>query len=96
MGSEKDIEDAAHLYEVFKQWLDVGLAEDFARRLGVEKTDEEDHKMKDDLPEIDLKELKKWKKKNARERMEWVKRYAEWLKKTPNKEWSHQQKKLID
>ena len=37
LGSEKDIEDAMHLYEVFKQRLDIGLAEDFARRLGVEK-----------------------------------------------------------
>jgi hypothetical protein len=37
LGSEKDLEDAAHLYEVFKQRLDIGLTEDFARRLGVEK-----------------------------------------------------------
>lgn len=37
LGSEKDIEDAAHLYEVFKQRLDIGLMEDFARRLDVEK-----------------------------------------------------------
>jgi len=37
LGSEKDIEDAAHLYEVFKHRLDIGLTEDFARRLGVEK-----------------------------------------------------------
>ncbi len=37
LGSEKDIEDAAHLYEVFKQSLDIGLTEDFAIRLGVEK-----------------------------------------------------------
>lgn len=37
LGSEKDIEDAGHLYELFKQRLDIGLTEDFARRLGVEK-----------------------------------------------------------
>jgi len=52
--------------------------------------------MKKDLPEIDLKELRKWKKRNFKERMGWVKRYAEWLKKTPNKEWSRQQKEIID
>lgn len=37
LGSEKDIEDAAHLYEVFKHRLDIGLMEEFARRLNVEK-----------------------------------------------------------
>jgi len=37
LGSEKDIEDASHLYEVFKQRIDIALTEDFARRLGVEK-----------------------------------------------------------
>ena len=37
LGSEKDIEDAGHLYELFKQRLDIGLTEDLARRLGVEK-----------------------------------------------------------
>ena len=52
--------------------------------------------MKNDLPAIDLEEMKEWKKKNFKERMEWVKKYADWLKKTPNKEWSKQQKTLIE
>jgi hypothetical protein len=52
--------------------------------------------MKKDLPEIDLKEMRKWKKRNFKDRMEWIKKYAEWLKKTPNKEWSKQQKQIID
>ena len=37
LGGEKDIEDAVHLYEVFRVSLDMELTEDFARRLGVEK-----------------------------------------------------------
>lgn len=49
-----------------------------------------------EVPEIDLGELEEFKKRNARERQEFIKKYAEWLKKTSNKEWSSQQKKLID
>ncbi len=47
-------------------------------------------------PEIDLNELRKFKAKNRRERLKFVEMYAEWIKKTPNKIWSGQQKKLID
>ena len=47
-------------------------------------------------PEIDLKELEKMKKDNFRQRLEFIDKYVEWLKKTPNKEWSKQQKELID
>lgn len=53
-------------------------------------------KMKKAFPKIDLKELQKEKEKNFRERLEFIDKYAEWLKKTPNKEWSKQQKALID
>jgi len=60
------------------------------------KRDEEVPVMKKDLPEIDLKEMRKWKKQNFKERMDWVRKYAEWLKKTPNKEWSKQQKQIIE
>jgi hypothetical protein len=47
-------------------------------------------------PNIDLKELKKMKKDNFRQRLEFIDKYTEWLKKTPNKKWSEQQKKLND
>ena len=48
------------------------------------------------IPNIDLKELQKFKKKNFKERLEFIEQYAKWVKKTPNKVWSSQQKKLID
>ena len=46
-------------------------------------------------PHIDLKELEKIKEENFRERLEFIDKYVEWLKKTPNKKWSSQQKKII-
>ena len=52
--------------------------------------------MKKPFPKIDLKELEKQKEQNFRERLEFIDKYAEWLKKTPNKEWSRQQKEIID
>ena len=52
--------------------------------------------MKKKLPRVDLKELKKFKEENFKERLEFIDMYVEWLKKTPNKEWSKQQKELID
>lgn len=36
-----------------------------------------------ELPEIDLEELEKEKRLNARQRMEFVSFYASWLKKAP-------------
>ena len=47
-------------------------------------------------PHIDLKELKKFKEENFKERLEFIERYTEWLKKTPNKKWSNNQKKIIN
>jgi hypothetical protein len=47
-------------------------------------------------PDIDLKELKKIKQENFRQRLEFIDKYVEWLKKNPNKKWSKQQKDLID
>ncbi len=47
------------------------------------------------LPKIDLKALKKEMELNRKQRMEFVKMHAEWVKKTPDKEWSRQQKELI-
>lgn len=46
-------------------------------------------------PHIDLKELEKLKEENFRERLEFIDKYVEWLKKTPNKKWSSQQKEII-
>jgi len=48
------------------------------------------------LPDIDLEELKKSKEKNFKERLEFIDFYANWVKKTPNKVWSKQQKTIID
>ena len=48
------------------------------------------------LPDVDLKELKKDQEENFKERLKFIKRYVQWLKKTPNKEWSKQQKEVID
>ena len=47
-------------------------------------------------PNIDLKELDKLKEENFKQRLDFIEKYVEWLKKTPNKKWSSQQKKLID
>jgi len=47
-------------------------------------------------PEINLKELEKQKKENFKDRMEFIKKYAEWIKKTGNSEWSEQQAEIID
>jgi hypothetical protein len=45
-------------------------------------------------PPIDLKELEKLKEENFRERLEFIEKYVEWVKKTSNKEWSTQQQEL--
>ena len=48
------------------------------------------------LPDIDLEEFEKMKEENRKERLKFIDQYTEWLKKTPNKVWSSQQKKIID
>jgi len=40
------------------------------------------------IPKIDLKELQREKKRNEKERLEFIDLYVKWLKKTPNKKWS--------
>lgn len=45
---------------------------------------------------IDLKELKKQKEETFRERLRFIDKYTEWLKKTGNMEWSLQKKRIID
>ncbi len=47
-------------------------------------------------PEIDLDQLKKMKEENFKERLEFIDKYAEWMKKTPNRKWSSEQKALTD
>ena len=48
------------------------------------------------IPRIDLKELEKLKEDNFRDRLEFIDRYTEWLKKTKNRKWSSEQKRIID
>ncbi len=48
------------------------------------------------LPDIDIEELKREKEQNRKERLEFVKLYAEWVKRTSNRKWSKDQGKLID
>jgi hypothetical protein len=48
------------------------------------------------LPEINLKELEKLKKKNFRERLEFQDIYVNWMKMTNNVKWSSSQKTIID
>ncbi|MBU0497284.1 MAG: hypothetical protein KKG04_04930 [Candidatus Thermoplasmatota archaeon] len=47
-------------------------------------------------PTINIKELENFKKKNFQERLEFIDKYTEWLKKNQNKKWSKQQKDFID
>ena len=48
------------------------------------------------LPNVDLGEIKKQKEQNFKNRLEFVKFYSEWIKKTSNKKWSSIQKEFID
>lgn len=48
-----------------------------------------------ETPDIDLEELRKFKEENFKDRLEFIDKYAEWVKKTPNKKWSSQQKKIV-
>lgn len=48
------------------------------------------------IPKIDLRELKKLKEENFKERLEFIDKYTEWLKKTKNKRWSSEQKSIIN
>ncbi|MDE1767016.1 MAG: hypothetical protein KGI27_12215 [Thaumarchaeota archaeon] len=48
------------------------------------------------LPKIDLEELKKAKEENFRERLEFLDRYASWIKNANNSKWSHSKRALIN
>ena len=47
-------------------------------------------------PKINLEELKKFKEQNFKERMEFIDKYAKWVKKNSNKKWSSEQKNIIN
>ena len=47
------------------------------------------------FPKIDLKEIEKIKEENFRDRLKFIDMYVEWLKKTPNKKWSSQQREIV-
>lgn len=47
------------------------------------------------LPKIDFKQLEAELEQNRRARLEFVKLYANWLKRAPNKVWSRQHKKYF-
>ncbi len=48
------------------------------------------------LTATDRREMAEEKRRNSRQRMDFIDLHAEWLKKTPNKVWSKQQKVLLD
>lgn len=48
------------------------------------------------LPKVNLKELKKRKEENFKQRLEFIDRYSEWLDKQSNKKISKEQKVMID
>ncbi len=48
-----------------------------------------------DIPRVDLTELEADKKENIRQRRAFIRKYVEWLKKTPNPIWSAQQNSLL-
>lgn len=47
------------------------------------------------LPKIDLKELKKLKEDNFKDRLKFIDKYADWIKKRSNKKWSSAQRNIV-
>jgi len=47
------------------------------------------------LTKIDEEELKERMRRNFKERLEFIRKYAEWVKNTPDEVWSTQQRKLF-
>ncbi|MBI5635861.1 hypothetical protein HY993_02765 [Candidatus Micrarchaeota archaeon] len=48
------------------------------------------------FPKIDLKELRRLKRENFKDRLAFIEFYAQWVKNQPtNEKWSSQQKKLF-
>jgi len=52
--------------------------------------------MKAEEVKVDLDEMKRFKEQNARERLEFIKYWVNYIKTHSDKEWSSQQKVLID
>jgi len=48
------------------------------------------------LPDIDLEELEQFKEQNFKERLEFIDKYAEWVRKNNNSKWSSNQNTLIE
>ena len=48
------------------------------------------------LPKIDLKELAQDKEENFKRRLQFIREYARWVKRTKDNDWSSQQKELIE
>ncbi len=48
------------------------------------------------LPKINLKELEEAKEQNFRERLEFVDKYAQWVKKSSNSKWSSAHKDVVN
>lgn len=46
-------------------------------------------------PKIDLKELEKIKEENFKERLKFIDKYSEWVKKNQDRKWSSEQKDLL-
>lgn len=53
-------------------------------------------KMKAEEIKVDLKELKRFKEQNSKERLKFVDFLAEYIRTHPDKEWSRQQNVVID
>jgi hypothetical protein len=49
-----------------------------------------------EIPDFNLEELEKQKEENFKDRLEFIKKYAEWVKKTDNSEWSKQQAEVVN
>jgi hypothetical protein len=49
-----------------------------------------------DFPKIDLKRLNLEKEKNFKQRLEFIDKHVEYIKKNSNKKWSSEQKKIIN
>ncbi|MCC7573643.1 MAG: hypothetical protein KO464_09720 [Candidatus Methanofastidiosum sp.] len=57
---------------------------------------ESERKKFDENREQILKELQEEKERNFKQKIEFAEFYAEWIRKTPNKEWSKQHSKFIN
>lgn len=103
LGSEKDIMDAVYLYELFQNNTQRDNIEYWANILRFkinwiisgEEMKESEKKFDENREQI-LKELEDEKERNFKQKIEFVRLYAEWIKKTPNREWSKQHSKFIN